>query len=137
MTLFSGKNREKPRFAAFARAVLRQAEDLIALIPQMESGFSVESAEGIRLDAIGDSFGIPRPEGLGDGDYRALLRAKLALFRWNGSNDTIFRMLTEYLPGAVFTDNQDTTVTIRAPGTLPLPAREYFPVPAGMKPAEE
>ena len=63
MTLFSAANRDKPRFAALARAVLRQAEDLIALIPQLESGFSLAGARGIQLDAIGESFGIPPARG--------------------------------------------------------------------------
>ena len=37
MTLFSAANRDKPRFAALARAVLRQAEDLIALVGSLDS----------------------------------------------------------------------------------------------------
>ena len=39
MTLFPGYTRDKPRFAALAAAVLQQVYDLIALVPEMESGF--------------------------------------------------------------------------------------------------
>ena len=136
MTLFSAANRDKPRFAALARAVLRQAEDLIALIPQLGSGFSLAGARGIQLDAIGESFGIPRPEGLTDEDYRKVMTIKLALFRWNGSNDTVKPILDDVLPGSSFCDNLDSSVTLYAASALPLPPRDLFPVPAGVKPIE-
>ena len=133
MTLFSAANRDKPRFAALARAVLKQTDDLIALVPQLESGFSVAGGAGIQLDALGDSCGIPRPEGMNDEDYRQVLRVKLALFRWDGINDTVAPLLAEVLPGASYSDNSDGSVTLTPAEMLPLPAKKLFPVPAGMK----
>ena len=56
MNLFPAFSREKPRFAALAEAVLQQAADLMALVPQLASGFSFSSAEGVQLDVMGDQF---------------------------------------------------------------------------------
>ena len=60
LALFPAFSREKPRFAAMAEAVLRQVTDLMALVPQLASGFSFALAEGIQLDALGESVRIPR-----------------------------------------------------------------------------
>ena len=79
MNLFPAFSREKPRFAALAEAVLRQAADLMALAPQLASGFSFASAEGIQLDALGESVRIPRQEGWDDETYRKVLLRKLKL----------------------------------------------------------
>ena len=43
---------ELPRFSVLAAAVLRQAKDLIALLPSLTMGFSQEAAEGIQLDKV-------------------------------------------------------------------------------------
>ena len=133
ITLFPGYTRSMPRFSALAQAVLRQAEDLQALVPQLESGFSVAGGAGVQLDALGESCCIPRPEGMNDEDYRQVLRVKLALFRWDGINDTVAPLLAEVMPGASYSDNSDGSVTLTPAGALPLPAKEMFPVPAGMK----
>ena len=50
MNLFPAFSREKPCFSALAEAVLRQVTDLMALVPQLASGFSFSSAEGAQLD---------------------------------------------------------------------------------------
>ena len=133
LSLFSSSLRGKPRFMALAAALLRQVSDLQALVPSLESGFSFAHASGLQLDALGDSCGIPRPEGMNDEDYRQVLRVKLALFRWNGINDTVPPLLAEVMPGASYSDNSDGSVTLTPAEALPLPAKEMFPVPAGMK----
>ena len=66
MTLLPGYTRDKPRFAALAAAVLQQVNDLITLVPEMESGFSVAHAVGVQLDALGVSLSIPRQSGWND-----------------------------------------------------------------------
>ena len=66
MTLFPAYTRDKPHFAALATAVLQQVYDLIALVPELESGFSVAHAVGIQLDALGVSLSIPRKNGWND-----------------------------------------------------------------------
>ena len=128
MTLFPGYTRDKPRFAALAAAVLQQVYDLIALVPEMESGFSVAHAVGEQLDALGVSLSIPRQSGWNDETYRSILLRKLRRNQWNGLNDSAFEYVDE---GETFTDNCNGTVT--ATTVEAVPAGEVMPVPMGFK----
>ena len=128
MTLFPGYTRDKPRFAALAAAVLQQVNDLIALVPELESGFSVAHAVGEQLDALGVSLSIPRQSGWNDETYRSILLRKLRRNQWNGLNDSAF----EYIDaGETFNDNCNGTVT--ATTVEAVPAGEVMPVPMGFK----
>ena len=128
MTLFPGYTRDKPRFAALVAAVLQQVNDLIALIPEVESGFSVAHAVGEQLDALGVSLSIPRQSGWNDETYRSILQRKLRRNQWNGLNDSAF----EYIDaGETFIDNCNGTVT--AVTVEAVPAGEVMPVPMGFK----
>ena len=128
MTLFPGYTRDKPRFAALAAAVLQQVNDLIALVPEMESGFSVAHAVGEQLDALGASLSIPRQSGWSDETFRSILLRKLRRNQWNGLNDSAFEYIDE---GETFTDNCNGTVT--AVTVEAVPAGEVMPVPMGFK----
>ena len=128
MNLFPAASREKPRFAALAEAVLRQVTDLMALVPEVASGFSFAHAQGIQLDALGASVFIPRQEGWDDETYRSVLLRKLKRNTWDGTNETAFGFVAD---GETFIDNCDGTVT--ASTSLPLPASEILPVPMGVK----
>ena len=128
MTLFPGYTRDKPRFAALAAAVLQQVYDLIALVPEMESGFSVAHAVGEQLDALGVSLSIPRQSGWNDETYRSILLRKLRRNQWNGLNSCAFEYVDE---GETFTDNCNGTVT--ATTVEAVPAKEVMPVPMGFK----
>ena len=128
MTLFPGYTRDKPRFAALAAAVLQQVNDLIALVPELESGFSVAHAVGAQLDALGVSLSIPRQSGWNDETYRSILLRKLRRNQWNGLNDSAF----EYIDaGETFIDNCNGTIT--AVTVEAVPAGEVMPVPMGFK----
>lgn len=128
MTLFPGYTRDKPRFAALAAAVLQQVNDLIALVPELESGFSVAQAVGEQLDALGVSLSIPRQNGWDDETYRSILLRKLRRNQWNGLNDSAFEYVDE---GETFTDNCNGTVT--ATTVEAVPANEVMPIPMGFK----
>ena len=128
MTLFPGYTRDKPHFAALAAAVLQQVNDLIALVPEMESGFSVAHAVGEQLDALGVSLSIPRQSGWNDETYRSILLRKLRRNQWNGLNDSAFEYVDE---GENFTDNCNGTVT--ATTVEAVPAKEVMPVPMGVR----
>ena len=130
MVLFPGASREKPRFMALAEAVLRQAVDLMTLIESIQSGFSFASAEGIQLDALGESVSLPRQEGWSDETYRAVLLRKLKRCRWDGTNETVPEFLEE---GETLCDNDNGTVSVQPPAPLPLLAGELLPVPLGIK----
>ena len=128
MTLFPGYTRDKPHFAALAAAVLQQVNDLIALVPELESGFSVAHAVGAQLDALGASLSIPRQSIWSDETYRSILLRKLRRNQWNGLNDSAF----EYIDaGETFIDNCNGTVT--AVTVEAVPAGEVMPVPMGFK----
>ena len=128
LAMFPAYTREMPRFSALAGAVLRQAADLMVLVPGLASGFSFARAEGTGLDALGESVGILRVEGWDDGTYRRILLKKLKLFTWDGTNETAFDCLDE---GEILIDHGDGTVTAHT--DLPVPAGEILPVPAGIK----
>ena len=128
MTLFPGYTRDKPRFAALAAAVLQQVNDLIALVPEMESGLSVAHAVGAQLDALGVSLSIPRQSGWNDETYRSILLRKLRRNQWNGLNTSAFEYIDE---GETFIDNCNGTVT--ATTVEAVPAGEVMPVPIGFK----
>ena len=128
ISLFPGASRGKERFMALASAVLRQACDLVSLMPRLASGFSFASASGVQLDALGASAGIPRQEGWEDETYRRVLLRKLRIWSWDGTNETAGEFL---LPGETLLDNGNNSVTVSA-GLLPLPAEELLPVPLGV-----
>ena len=132
LSLFPAYTRDMPRFSALAEAVLRQAADLMALVPGLASGFSFACAEGIQLDALGESVSAPRQEGWDDETYRSVLLKKLKLYTWDGTNETAFDFVDD---GESFRDNGDGTVN--AETDLPLPANEVLPVPVGVKALEE
>ncbi len=132
LSLFPSYSRSLPRFSALAEAVLRQAADLIALVPELESGFSFAHASGVLLDALGESVSLPRREGWDDETYRSVLLRTLRNASWDGTNGTSFSFLS---PGETFRDNGDGTVTVH--GDAPVPPDEWFPVPIGIRALEE
>ena len=135
LSLFPPSSLSMPRFSALAEAVLRQAADLQALIPFLESGFSVASAEGAQLDALGESMGIPRLSGMTDEAYRQLISIKCILWSWDGINDSVPALLSEAIPGASQVDHCDLSVSVSVPSGTSLPAapEELFPVPAAIR----
>ena len=136
LSLFPSSEWEKPRFMALAEAVLQQALDLLPLIASLQSGFSFASAEGKQLDAIAAAVGLSRSDiglNVSDADFRAYLLSKLALWSWDGTNGGAPDVITQILPGSKEKDNQDGTVTVTLNGSLPVPAKELFPVPAGIQ----
>ena len=138
LALFPGNSREHPRFMAFAEAVLRQAADLMALAASMQSGFSLASAQGVQLDRLAESLGLSRNDMTAertDENFRQYIRMKLALWRWNGTNDGVPAALAE-IPGGAETDNRNGTVAVSHTGALPAGEKEVFPVTAGVRTVE-
>ena len=136
LSLFPGASREQPRFMALAEAVLRQAADLIPLTAQLQSGFSLAEAEGVQLDLLAAAVGLSRGDAgteAPDETFRHYLLAKLVLWTWDGTNETVPEVLAAALPGSTQTDNGDGTVTVCPGGTLPAEAGKLFPVPAGIR----
>ena len=131
MTLFPAYTRRKPRFCALAQAILSQAQDLETTIREIPAAYSPEGAGGVRLEALGNASGLPRPEGMADEDYRKYLLAKFALFTWDGTNETAQPLLESIFPGSTISDNGDGTVTVHPISALQEQSR-LWPVPAGI-----
>ena len=132
MSLFPSASRSLPRFSALAEAILSQVSDLLAVIAALPAAFSVSQAVGVQLDAVGASFMLPRPEGLSDTDYRTYLAARLALFTWDGSNDSAQTLMTRLFPGSTIRDNCNGTVTVYPVSSL-QEEQKLYPVPAGVR----
>ena len=131
MSLFPSFTRGLPRFSALASAILAQVNDLISITADLNAAYSVGSAAGGQLDALGASAGFPRPEGMTDADYREVLRAKLILWTWDGANETAQGIMDRICPGSTICDNGDGTVTVSGVSAL---QEQYalWPVPAGV-----
>ena len=128
MNLFSPAVRKLPRFSSLAEAVLQQVADLQGVIPEMEAVFSLATATGVQLDLLGDTLGLER-DSRSDAEYRELIRSKLALWRWNGTNETVPAVLAEAFPeqDVSLADNGDCSVTVNE--TI---GSDLLPVPAGV-----
>ena len=127
--LFPAYTRDKPKFMAFAAALLRQAEELMTLAQEIAPGFSFAGAAGIQLDALGESIGIPRQSGWDDETYRLVLLKKLKLWNWDGTNETVSDFLSA---GETLKDNGNNSVTVSPAAALPLPPAELMPIPIGV-----
>ena len=140
MSLLAPFVRSLPRFTALAEAVLRQAAGLQAVIPELESAFSLDAAMGCQLDQIGEMFGLSRDmmktgSGASDAAFRSFLKAKLALWRWNGRSETAGAAIREAFPENTvrMKDNGNGSVTVIGAETLPAQAESVLPVPAGIR----
>ena len=137
IALFSAFVRDLPRFSALAAAVLQQAEDLRAVIPDLLESGSLNDAVGEQLDMLGESFGLSRSDAADDSDetYRAYINAKLVLWRWDGTNQSVSSLLAEAFPGqnVTLTDNGNMTITAGNTENLPGDPEELMPVPVGVR----
>ncbi len=137
MTLLPAHSRGLPRFSALAQAVLNQAEELMTLVPELAAGFSLTEAVGPQLDVVGASLGCDRADAVDPSDetYRDYLKAKLALWRWDGTNGSVTALLRDAFPGQVVSmmDNANMTVTGIGTGSLPGDPAGLMPVPAGVE----
>jgi hypothetical protein len=130
---FSSGVREMPRFMGVAGAVIRQVEDLQAVVRGLAEDFSLEGAVGVQLSVVGAGMGVPRPGGMADEDYRVLIRDKLRLWQWNGTNEEVAEVVNDIDPGGGERDNGNLTVSISPTEGLPVDAEMLYPVVAGVR----
>ena len=130
---FSSGVREMPRFMGVAGAVIQQVEDLQAMVRGLAEDFSLEGAVGVQLTLLGTGLSVPRPANMIDEEYRVLIRDKLRLWRWNGTNEEVNAVLAGIDPDGSEIDNDDLTVTISPTDVLPVDAEMLYPVVAGVR----
>ena len=138
ISLFPGATREKQRFMALAIAVLQQVTDLQAVVAQINEAFAPSSAEGMQLEALAASLGLSRLDTsdgavVTDEVFRDFVLKKLIRWSWDGTNGSVPDIVTKLQPGAVETDNQNGTVTVTGASGLPAPAKDLFPISAGVR----
>lgn len=145
LSLVTSEHSTKPKFMAMLTSALTKADIDI----DFDTVFDLDSAVGAQLDICGAVLGLSRrltfqpSDGssaiLNDGDYRALLRAKVVLNQWNGEFETLTDALNEWNPSVDFIvkDNQNMSLDIIVIGTNQLQkeliANGYVvPKPAGV-----
>jgi len=138
LSLFPGSTREKSRFMAVASAVLQQVVDLQAVVGEVNAAFAPASAQGVQLDALGESLGLSRLDTTAgaaatDEVYRDFIRKKLIRWGWDGTNKTVPGIAEQLQAGSVEKDNLNETVTITGAGTQPAAVKEIYPVTAGVR----
>ena len=137
LEMFPPATQEKPRFMALAGALLTQTAELLALVQTgIPAAYDLETASGAQLNALGELLNVPRPmPSTSDENYRFLLRARIAVHHWDGTNESLPDVLEAAFPGRnpKLIDNQDGTVTASVSGTMPFSLEELFPVPAGIR----
>ena len=138
LSLFPGSTREKPRLTAVASAVLQQAVDLQAVVGEVNVAFAPASAQGVQLDALGESLGLSRLDTTAgaaatDELYRDFIRKKLIRWGWDGTNKAVPGIAEQLQAGSVEKDNQNGTVTVTGAGTQPATVKEIYPVTGGVR----
>ena len=138
LSLFPGSTREKSRFMAVASAVLQQAVDLQAVVGEMNAAFAPATAQGVQLEALGESLGLSRLDTTAgaaatDEVYRDFIRKKLIRWGWDGTNKSVPGITEQIKIGSVENDNQNGTVTVTGAGTQPGSIKELYPVTAGVR----
>ena len=138
LSLFPGSTRGKPRFMAVASAVLQQAVDLQATVEELNAAFAPTSAEGMQLDALGESLGLSRLDtsagaAATDEVYRDFIRKKLIRWGWDGTNKTVPGITEQLQAGSVENDNRNGTVTVTGAGTQPAAVKDLYPVTGGVR----
>ena len=123
---------------SLAGAVLQQVMDLQALVGELNAAFAPASAEGMQLDALGESLGLSRLDtsagaAATDEVYRDFIRKKLIRWGWDGTNKTVPGITERLQAGSVEKDNQNGTVTVTGAGTQPAAVKEIYPVTAGVR----
>ena len=138
LSLFPGSTREKARFMSLAGAVLQQVMDLQAVVGELNAAFAPASAEGMQLDALGESLGLSRLDtsagaAATDEVYRDFIRKKLIRWGWDGTNKTVPGITEQLQAGSVENDNRNGTVTVTGAGTQPAAAKDLYPVTGGVR----
>ena len=113
---------------ALAEAVLAQVVDLQSVVEDISESYAIENAAGDQLDNIAKSLGKTRTTGESDSDLRQYLLAKMALWKWDGSNEDISDALSAQSNVNV-RDGLNGTVTVTPSGTDP----DLVTLPAGVR----
>ena len=142
-------NASQPKYMAFLRLLLGMPEQRRVLLEDIFDALSIEEATGKQLDTIGALVQADRvlpfapvsaPRRLGDDDYRLLIRARIALNYWDGTNEGAAKIFSDVFPdfGIILEDGQDASINVVLRGTFSdlqiemINAGLLIPHPAGI-----
>ncbi len=90
--------KDKPRVAAFLRALMNQIQKLETVLIELYSERALDTAVGVQLDGIGEIIGEDRL-GRSDDAYRIGLRGRIRLNLASGTVEDIYGVLDSCLSG--------------------------------------
>jgi len=150
--LAAGLHAAQPKFKAVIENLVRWSVDAQSQLSTMPAKRDIDLATGVHLDALGVWIGFARTlfvptlgtVSLSDADYRILLRARIAIDYWDGTYDSLQKILGSLFPGTgtiVYAlDNQNMSINIVSLGTaltatrLALLTQGFLsPKPAGVR----
>jgi hypothetical protein len=150
--LVTSQHATKPKYIQWLDALCAPLLACQALSQSLPDVYSVETAIGEQLDAVGAMIGLDRRQSvagfglviLSDVDYRFFLRGRIKTNTWDGTNQS-YQDLLDYVfnqPGqsVVLVDNQDMSFSLLVFG-VPLTAiqsallngGQLTPKPAGVR----
>jgi len=119
-----------PQYLEWLTAVLQILDDISSCLAQFTNAFSIDSAVGVQLDAIGELVGQGRTVGfqpshglsptLDDATYQLLLQSKIAENSWNGTIDGLQAIWQSLFQGGsiLIIDNQNMSADITVTGAF-------------------
>lgn len=123
LKLITSEHATKPKFYNYVKAFLDMLSPSVDNLAEFDVIFNLSSAQGDRLDKIGNLVGISRilpisnenvSSVLSDDMYRKVIKSKIYFNHWNGTREQLEFIFRSIFPGVPFSivDNQDMTVTI-------------------------
>ena len=135
--LITSQHKTKPKFRSYVEAFLDILSNGIKLEGVEQTDFSgtntillnldllmnIDTASGDQLDKLGSLLALSRdlpianedlPLPLNDNLYRLVLKSKIIMDNWGGTNEGMKEAIQTLFPGlpAEFVDNQDMSITI-------------------------
>ena len=122
--LVTSEHQDKANFVSVVQLLVSGSCDLQTVLASLAGLFDVDVATVSQLDEVGVWVGFGRyvfVPGLGtvtlsDADYRTLLRARILVNHWDGTNQTLQVILASLFPGTGISlfavDNQDMSMDI-------------------------
>ena len=130
-TLIPAEHRDKPFFVAVVALLCGAFVDIGAGAGALPGLYAIDTAAATQLDSVGAWVGFSRDQNvpslgvvtLADGDYRILLRAKIAANHWDGGMESLQVILAQIFPGGSIVmfavDNQDMSMDVYITGGTP------------------
>lgn len=151
INLITSEHYNKPKYKSYVKKFLDMLSSAVDCYNEYNILFVLDTAKGDQLDIIGDLVGIGRnlptdneniPSTLNDDYYRRVIRSKIYFNHWDGSRESLEKIIDENFTGLAyeFVDDQDMSyeITIIDPDSDPvvvalLEEGYILPKPSGVR----